>query len=230
MAFIAMFIVLSCFFSASAALPNALNPPPFNKIYAFGDSFTDTGNTHTAIGPSGFGHVSNPPYGITYFHRPTNRYSDGRLVIDFVAQSLSLPLLPPYLHSKKNATHGVNFAVGGATAILHSFFVKNNLSLDITPQSIQTQLRWFSKFLESKGCKKSNPSGPECNAALDDALFWVGEIGVNDYAYTIGSSISGDTIRKLAMPSFTKFLQVNNYLLLIYCFSLCTETKSALTN
>lgn len=217
---ITIFIFFSSLFSVSTAIPNALNPRPFKKIYAFGDSFTDTGNTRTATGPSGFAHVSNPPYGITYFHRPTNRYSDGRLVIDFVAQSLSLPFLPPYIHNKNNACHGVNFAVGGATAINHAFFVKNNLSLDITPQSIQTQLLWFNKFLESQGCKESNQSGPECKAALDDALFWVGEIGVNDYAYTLGSSVSGDTIRKLAMYSFTEFLQVirMNYSLMLILF------------
>ncbi|KAJ0049405.1 hypothetical protein Pint_15621 [Pistacia integerrima] len=203
----AFIITIFIFFSVSTAIPKALNPRPFKKIYAFGDSFTDTGNTRTATGPTGFAHVSNPPYGITYFHRPTNRYSDGRLVIDFVAESLSLPFLPPYIHNKINASHGVNFAVAGATAINHSFFVKNNLTLDITPESIQTQLLWFNKFLESQGCKKSNQSGPECKAALADALFWVGEIGVNDYAYTLGSSVSGDTIRKLAMDSFTEFLQ-----------------------
>ncbi|KAK0587914.1 hypothetical protein LWI29_031200 [Acer saccharum] len=203
---ISLFAIINIFlFCVSTAA--ITNPPPFKKIYAFGDSFTDTGNTKSLTGPSGFGHVSNSPYGSTYFHKPTNRYSDGRLVIDFVAQSLSLPFVPPYLHSKNDTSHGVNFAVGGSTAINHAFFVKNNLSLDITPQSIQTQQIWFNQFLVNQGCKEGNHSGPNCQAALDDALFWVGEIGVNDYAYTIGSSVSGDTIRKLAMYTFTGFLQ-----------------------
>lgn len=203
-----IFVLSPSLFSASTAATSALNPRPFNKIYAFGDSFTDTGNTKTATGPSGFAHVSTSPYGSTYFHRPTNRYSDGRLVIDFVTQELSLPFLPPYLHSKNNAPNGINFAVGGSTAINHAFFVKNNLTLNITPQSIQTQLLWFNKFLESQGCKAAETSGPACRAALDDALFWVGEIGVNDYAYTLGSTVSSDTIRKLAISSFTGFLKV----------------------
>lgn len=181
---------------------------PFKKIYAFGDSFTDTGNTKSVTGPSGFGHVSNPPYGITFFHHPTNRYSDGRLVIDFVAETLSLPYLPPYNNLKGDATYGVNFAVAGSTAINHAFFVKNNLTLDITPQSIQTQLIWFNKFLESQGCEGPVSSGPKCEAALQDALIWVGEIGVNDYAYTVGSSVSNDTIRRLAISSVSGFLQV----------------------
>ncbi|KAK9277907.1 hypothetical protein L1049_027464 [Liquidambar formosana] len=49
----------------------------------------------------------------------------------------------------------------------------------------------------------------QCNAVLDDALIWVGEIGVNDYAYIIGSSsVSNSTIEELAVDSVTRFLQV----------------------
>ncbi|KAB5532110.1 hypothetical protein DKX38_018780 [Salix brachista] len=179
----------------------------FTKIYAFGDSFTDTGNTRSASGPNGFRHVSNPPYGSTFFHHPTNRYSDGRLVIDFVAETLSLPYLPPYLGHRGNAPHGINFAVAGSTAINHAFFVRNNLWFDMTPQSIQTQMIWFNKFLESQGCRGAVLSSPECKAVLDGALIWVGEIGVNDYAYTVGSFVSSDIIRKLAIASVTGFLK-----------------------
>ncbi|GAV80871.1 Lipase_GDSL domain-containing protein [Cephalotus follicularis] len=197
-----VFILSSPFTSAAATRTHTR---PFKKIYAFGDSFTDTGNTKSANGPISFGHVSNSPYGSTYFHHSTNRYSDGRLVIDFVAQALSLPFLPPYLHiNSGDATYGVNFAVAGSTAINHSFFVKNNLTLNITPQSIQTQLIWFNKFMERQGCK-GVVAEPKCK--FDDALFWVGEIGDNDYAYTVGSSVSSDTVRKLAISSVTKFLQ-----------------------
>lgn len=206
-----IFITLATIFiltSSSSAATETHPPRPFKKIYAFGDSFTDTGNTKSVTGPTGFGHVSNPPYGITFFHRPTDRYSDGRLVIDFVAETLSLPYLPPYRKIRgkvSSSTFGVNFAVAGATATNHAFFVKNNLTLDITPESIQTQLHWFNKYLESQGCK--NAFASDCKEAFDDALFWVGEIGVNDYAYAVGSSIPDDTIRKLGIASFTGVLQ-----------------------
>lgn len=204
-----IFILLCAFASAS---PTAAEKHPrfFNKIYAFGDSFTDTGNTRSFSGPTGFGHVSNPPYGSTFFHHPTNRYSDGRLVIDFVAQSLSLPFLPPYKGLKGNDSfHGVNFAVAGSTAINHAFFVRNNLSINTTPQSIQTQLLWFNKFLETQGCFGAETKA-QCKAAFDDALFWVGEIGVNDYAYSFGSAIPSDAIQKLGVASVTGVLQVND--------------------
>ncbi|KAF2293226.1 hypothetical protein GH714_040572 [Hevea brasiliensis] len=204
---IAAILILSSSIFASSASPTRNISRPFEKIYAFGDSFTDTGNTRSVSGPSGFGHVSSPPYGSTFFHHSTNRYSDGRLMIDFVAEALSLPFLPPYRYLKGKANHGVNFAVAGSTAINHAFFVKNNLTLDITPDSIQTQIIWFNEFLEKQGCQGSVSSGPECKAALEGALIWVGEIGVNDYAYITGSSVSGDTIRKLAISSVTTFLQ-----------------------
>ncbi|XP_057970417.1 GDSL esterase/lipase At3g48460 [Malania oleifera] len=178
----------------------------FKKIYAFGDSYTDTGNTHSTTGPNSFVHVSRPPYGNTFFHHPTNRYSDGRLVIDFVAESLSLPYLPPYLNRKADVSHGVNFAVAGSTAIKHEFFVKNNLTLNITPESLQTQLIWFNKFLEGQGCRGPTTTR-QCSAVFDDALIWVGEIGANDYAYTIGSSVPGTTIQELAIESVTGFLE-----------------------
>lgn len=216
-----LFIFTTIFILASppSSAATVTKPPgPFKKIYAFGDSFTDTGNTKSVTGPSGFGHVSNPPYGSTFFHHPTNRYSDGRLVIDFVAETLSLPYLPPYRNLKQGnaTTFGVNFAVAGATTIKHSFFVKNNLTLDITPESIETQLLWFERFLETRGYCKNGTS--DCKAAFEDALVWVGEIGVNDYAYCVGSSIPDDTILKLSIASFTHFLQVNtwDFQLLVY--------------
>lgn len=213
-----IFLLFSLISSSSTSPPDRTSqisrrpPPPFKKIYAFGDSFTDTGNTASITGPNGFTHVSNLPYGKTYFHHPTNRYSDGRLVIDFIAQSLSLPFLPPYLKKDADTSHGINYAVAGSTAIRHSFFVKNNLTLDITPQSLQTQLNWFQKTeVEAKGCKGATVTPNECKAVFGDALIWVGEIGANDYAYTVGSSVvSTKTIQQLGLRSVTGFLEVIN--------------------
>ncbi|KAK4486128.1 hypothetical protein RD792_008796 [Penstemon davidsonii] len=184
---ILLITTLLVFISCSTA-----SPFPFKKIYAFGDSYTDTGNTKTSTGPTAFNYVSNPPYGETFFHHPTNRYSDGRIIIDFVAEALSLPFVPPYRDTKADQSHGVNFAVGGATAIRHGYFLKNNVTFNLVPQSLQTQLVWFNKILDLN---------------LGDALFWVGEIGANDYTCTIGSSIPKKTIQAIAIKSTIGFLQ-----------------------
>ncbi|KDP22802.1 hypothetical protein JCGZ_00389 [Jatropha curcas] len=179
------------------------------KIYAFGDSFTDTGNTRPpSSGPGGFNHVSSPPYGSTFFLKPSGRYCDGRIVIDFVAEALSLPPLPPYLYLEGNKTdQGLNFAVSGSTAIEHEFFVKNNISSAFNLTSIQNQINCFNEFLEKKGCKGSVSSSSECSGLLEDSLIWFGETGANDYAISFPSSFSKDTIREHAVSSAITAIQ-----------------------
>ncbi|MQL91200.1 hypothetical protein Taro_023809 [Colocasia esculenta] len=200
----------------AAAAPGAAASHVFSKIYAFGDSFTDTGNTNDSTGPFAFVHASDPPYGATFFRRPTNRYSDGRLVVDFLAAALALPFLPPYLDpAGADFSNGANFAVAGATAIDYGFFVRNNVSLDVTPQSLATQLGWFERHLQkeaaaaARGCRGGRgASSAGCGGVnLADALFWVGEIGVNDFAYTVGSVLSPDYVGDLAVDNVARFLE-----------------------
>lgn len=85
--------------------------------------------------------------------------------------------------------------------IKHSFFSENNLTLDMTPQSIETELGWFEKYLETLETRDKV-------SLFKDSLFWIGEIGVNDYAYTVGSAVSSDTIRELSISTHTRFLEV----------------------
>lgn len=63
-------------------------PQQYTSIFNFGNSLSDTGNLHilnAAAGPS-------VPYGMTFFHRPAGRFSDGRLIIDFIG----IPILIGY--------------------------------------------------------------------------------------------------------------------------------------
>nr|GEV30191.1 hypothetical protein [Tanacetum cinerariifolium] len=127
-------------------------PRPFNKIYVFGDSNIDTGNNDNSRGPIIWRHISDLPYGRTFFHHATNRYSDGRVVIDFVAEYLNLPFIPPYANKSADTTHGVNFAVGGGTVIPYSFFKKINSTYDFVPESLYpTQLDWFKDHIKGSG-------------------------------------------------------------------------------
>ncbi|GJM97227.1 hypothetical protein PR202_ga14137 [Eleusine coracana subsp. coracana] len=153
---------------------------PFRTVYAFGDSFTDTGNTHSTTGPYSFGYVSSPPYGATFFHRSTNRYSDGRLVVDFLAQRLNLPsFLPPYLISSSSTSNN-----GSASSS----------DIGVNFASIMTQLGWFDAHI-----RRTAAAGKK-NKVVADALFWVGEIGANDYAYSVIAppSIRPKLIRTMA--------------------------------
>lgn len=53
------------------------------KLFVFGDSFADTGNTNKSL-PPGAPNSWIYPYGITFPGKPTGRFSDGRLLIDFI--------------------------------------------------------------------------------------------------------------------------------------------------
>ena len=50
----------------------------YPAIFNFGDSNSDTGSISAAFYPR------PPPNGMTFFHSPAGRVSDGRLIIDFI--------------------------------------------------------------------------------------------------------------------------------------------------
>nr|KYP43293.1 GDSL esterase/lipase At5g45910 family [Cajanus cajan] len=124
---------------------------PYDAIFNFGDSLSDTGNfLHS--GAIKFPVIGKLPYGRTYFKNATGRCSDGRLVIDFIAEAYGLPFLPPYLALTKdqNIHAGVNFAVAGATALDSNFFIQAGLGKFLwTNDSLSIQLDWFRKLKPS---------------------------------------------------------------------------------
>ncbi|KAI0491702.1 hypothetical protein KFK09_025962 [Dendrobium nobile] len=64
----------------------------YTSIFSFGDSITDTGNLLLSNGDNCLS--GRLPYGETFFGRPTGRFSDGRLIIDFIAEAMGIPFLP----------------------------------------------------------------------------------------------------------------------------------------
>ncbi|XP_047322449.1 GDSL esterase/lipase At1g54790-like [Impatiens glandulifera] len=85
----------------------------YPAIFNFGDSNSDTGNMLAGKGGS-----LHAPYGKD-FRSPSGRFSDGRLVVDFLAKEMGLPYLNPYLESTgaPNFKRGCNFAAAGATIL-----------------------------------------------------------------------------------------------------------------
>jgi hypothetical protein len=95
----AAFMAVALVAVAVAVFPSSAEPEaaaslrggPFDSIFAFGDSFTDTGNNPVVWGwYNVFDEVMRPPYGMTFFGgRPTGRSSNGRLIVDFIGKTRS---------------------------------------------------------------------------------------------------------------------------------------------
>ncbi|XP_043705129.1 GDSL esterase/lipase At3g48460-like [Telopea speciosissima] len=166
-------------------------------MYAFGDSFTDTGNSAILGGLMAFSHAILPgsPYGSTT-HLPIFRFSDGRILVDFVCEALHLPYLPPYKNSSADFSNGANFAIGGSSSFPGNFFEDHNvgrtLMWKLIPEFAQKQSNWFQEFLNNIQCKGLDDV--QCKTKVGMALFWVGETAFNDYLRNFGAS---NTIQSL---------------------------------
>ncbi|KAK5834372.1 hypothetical protein F383_29871 [Gossypium arboreum] len=156
----------------------------FTSIFSFGDSLTDTGNLleislleSNKLPPSAF-----PPNGRTFFHHPSGRRCDGRLVIDFLAEALGIPFLQPSYTTKvgrlQKFQKGMNFAVAGATALNSSFLQENGIYNRSTNISLGDELNSFKHLLPSL-CSSS----ADCKKLLRNSLIVMGVIGGNDYSH-----------------------------------------------
>ncbi|GAB2291064.1 hypothetical protein Dimus_025320 [Dionaea muscipula] len=120
----------------------------FEGIFNFGDSNSDTGGFWAAFP------AQSPPFGITYFNKPAGRASDGRLILDFLAQGIGIPFLSPYLQSiGSDYRHGANYATLASTVLLPntSLFVSG-----ISPFSLAIQLNQMKEF-KSRVIQYSSP-------------------------------------------------------------------------
>ncbi|KAK6229709.1 hypothetical protein SCA6_018660 [Theobroma cacao] len=170
----------------------------FTSIFSFGDSFADTGNflqislsEHSELPQSAF-----PPYGRTFFHHPTGRFSDGRLVIDFIAEDFRLPFLPPYFGGENgrsnNFQKGVNLAVAGATALDDEILKERGITNPATNVTLGVELGFFRDVLSSL-CSSSS----DCRKLLSNSLIVMGEIGGNDYNFAFEEGKSNEETQEL---------------------------------
>ncbi|XP_027152454.1 GDSL esterase/lipase 6 [Coffea eugenioides] len=141
-----------------------------SSIYVFGDSIFDAGNNH--YNKYCAAQADFPPYGSTFFHRPTGRFTNGRTVADFLSQFLGLPLQKPFLEAqldiingtlKNYPSNGINFASAGS-GVLYT----TNKDLNVT--SLQTQLQQFKSLIDQNHLDKK---------VVKQSLFFL-ESGSND--------------------------------------------------
>ncbi|KAJ4967248.1 hypothetical protein NE237_019097 [Protea cynaroides] len=179
----------------------------FPAIFNFGDSNSDTGGLSAAFTPP------NPPYGETFFHMPAGRYCDGRLIIDFIAESLGLEYLSAYLDSVgSNFTHGANFATAASTIRPQNRGLTEG---GFSPFYLQVQYEQFQQF-KNRSQKVRNqgniyreilPKGEYFSPAL-----YTFDIGQNDLAAGFFGNLSVEevnaTIPDIISQFYTDFKSV----------------------
>jgi phospholipase/lecithinase/hemolysin len=173
----------------------------YPAIFNFGDSTSDTGAIHFAFP---YNELSeNLPYGQTFFGKPTGRYSDGRLSIDFFAKALGLPFLSPYLQSvAPNFGQGANFAAAGATARDTDSF--------IAPISLTVQINEFKVFkqqvlasIKAHGSVSYLPSAEAFNSGI-----YTIEIGGNDFSYAYMTlNLNTTQVKETILPKIARSIE-----------------------
>ncbi|KAE9605854.1 putative alpha-L-fucosidase [Lupinus albus] len=165
----------------------------FPAIFNFGASNADTGGFAASFG----GMTS--PYGETFFHRPAGRFSDGRIILDFIAQNFGLPYVSAYLDSLgTNFSHGANFATAGSTIKPPSTYpVSFTTSVRFSPFYLDVQYSQFKSFIpKTKFIRKQG--GIFANSMPNEKYFsealYTYDIGQNDIT---GGFFSNKTVQQV---------------------------------
>ncbi|CAI8610784.1 unnamed protein product [Vicia faba] len=113
---------------------------PITKLFVFGDSYVDTGN----LNKKGFAPSWKQPYGVTFPGKPSGRFSDGRVLTDYIAEYLNVKLPASYSKREYVAPHqlknGMSFAFCG-TGVFETLNQGPNMT---------TQIDFFQKEIEDK--------------------------------------------------------------------------------
>ncbi|XP_014519782.1 GDSL esterase/lipase At2g30310 [Vigna radiata var. radiata] len=155
-----------------ASFGNDLIKPKFSSILVFGDSTVDTGNNNYIRTLAKGNHF---PYGKDFpCHVPTGRFSNGKLVPDFIASVLNLKhTVPPFLQpnlSDEDLLTGVSFASGGSGF--------DDLTTALTGAiPVSQQIEYFKLYV---GRLKAIAGEHEAKQILRDSLVII-SAGTNDF-------------------------------------------------
>ncbi|KAJ0980560.1 hypothetical protein J5N97_008815 [Dioscorea zingiberensis] len=148
-------------------------------IFNFGDSNSDTGGLSAGLG------IFIPlPEGRTFFRRSTGRLCDGRLIIDFLCESLNRSYLSPYLEALgSDFSNGANFAISGSSTLPRN-----------TPFNLYIQIHQFIHF-KSKSLEliAQGRRGLVNEEGFKNSLYAI-DIGQNDLAGAFSSNKSYDEV------------------------------------
>ncbi|KAJ6726289.1 GDSL ESTERASE/LIPASE 6 [Salix purpurea] len=146
-----LFLVLLLLSSRSFVVSSA----NVSALFIFGDSIFDAGNNHFNRNCSV--QADFPPYGSSFFHRSTGRFTNGRTVADFISQFLGIEFQKPFLEAqlavmngsrKDYPSNGINFASAGSGVLQAT-------NQDWGVISIQQQLRQFQALVQENQVDKN---------------------------------------------------------------------------
>ncbi|KAJ8493209.1 hypothetical protein OPV22_014930 [Ensete ventricosum] len=144
-------------------------------VFNFGDSNSDTGGL-----TAGLGIVLPQEEGRVFFRRSSGRLCDGRLVIDFLCESLNTSYLSPYMEPLgADFSNGANFAVAGSCT----------RPADV-PFSLAVQVRQFLRFkLRSLELVAQGAEDLIDAEGFRNAIYTI-DIGQNDLADAFSANLS----------------------------------------
>ncbi|KAJ7974905.1 GDSL esterase/lipase [Quillaja saponaria] len=150
------------------------------KLFVFGDSYVDTGNS-----PKPGAGSWKQPYGSTFPQKPVGRFSNGRVLTDYISMFLRIRSPTPFKWrryvNKTRLRYGMNFAYGG-TGVFNTLVNLPNMT---------TQIDFFQKLIQENAYTKQD---------LDSSIALVSVAG-NDYTNFL---VKNRSLEKL--PAFTASL------------------------
>ncbi|KAI4346105.1 hypothetical protein L6164_013185 [Bauhinia variegata] len=163
--FLLCFLILCL--TTTCCYGNICLPRNHAALFVFGDSYFDVGNNNYFITPI---QGIRKTYGETFFNYPNGRFSDGRVIPDFIPEYAKLPLTLPYLFpGNQRYIDGANFASAGAGAPVETH---KGMVIDL-----KSQLAGF-KSVSKKLRKELGDIEAKCFLSRSVYLF---NMGANDY-------------------------------------------------
>lgn len=199
-------ILLALFCLSKLGYSVQANPskPLVPALYIFGDSTVDPGNNN---GLETIFRANFPPYGRDFVdHKPSGRFTNGKLVTDMISGLLGLPdLLPAYLDPKFHGPEiltGASFASAGA-----GYYDITSLVVDVLP--LGKQVENFRDYRR----KLSNLIGAKnATRIISKGLFLI-SMGTNDFVnnyYTnsiLRERYNVTQFQNLLLRSLSKFIK-----------------------
>lgn len=161
-------------------------------VFVFGDSTTDAGNNN---------YIANPIYSANMlpngqdFIPASGRFTNGKLIVDYLCDYLDLPAIPPFLQPGANLKNGINFASGGA-GVLNATRAGRTIPFEVQQDN-------FNKVY-------NNPSAYGLTSeTIQNALFYI-SISANDYIVYITelqSVVSFEDYKMQVVGNITKAIK-----------------------